>query len=262
MPVIRDQYGSLWCQYPSMYLSRRGIFTLAVLFCGCGLHASERCASQALHQRMIAEVDKKSSDFVLFWGEISSLPPQRRGPVLALTAPAVHFDYTVEKVLWGHPTDTVVHAVYVSEPPCGPPKLVIHAKVFVLCSERIGTGTYCLNPVPASEENVAKIRGWIQQAMLRQRKVSVSAEKAEARLIHKVKPNYSSIAKLARVQGDVVLQIVINAQGKVVQTQVISGPPLLMRDAIDAVLQWRYRPFFLDGSQVRAQTSVTVHFSL
>ena len=98
--------------------------------------------------------------------------------------------------------------------------------------------------------------------MHRQRTVSVSAEKAEARLIRKVKPNYSSLAKLAKVQGDVVLQILINAQGKVVQAQVISGPSLLMRDAIDAVLQWRYRPFFLDGGQVRAETSVSVHFSL
>jgi TonB family protein len=210
---------------------------------------------------MIAEVDKPSSDFVLFRGTISSLPHKRRGPVLALTTPAVYFDYTVEEVLWGHLTDTVVHALYVSEPPCGPPKLAFRAKAFVLCLDHSGPGTYCLNPVAASEENFRKIRSWIQQGMLRQRKVSVSAEQATARLIHRVKPDYSSIAKLAKVQGDVVLQILINPQGKVVQTQVMSGPPLLLRDAIDAVLQWRYKPFFLDGSPVRAETSVRVHFS-
>ena len=94
---------------------------------------------------MIAEVDKKSSDFVLFRGEISSLPPERRGPVSMLTAPVVYFDYTVEKVLWGHLADAVVHAIYVSGPPCGPPKLVIHAKVF--------EGVSCTLPVTSAKVN-------------------------------------------------------------------------------------------------------------
>jgi TonB family protein len=181
--------------------------------------------------------------------------------VLTVPRVDVYFDYRVEEVLWGHLTDTVVHALYVSDPPYGRPKLALRAKAFVLCMQATGAGTYCLNPVPASEENFRRIRDWIQQAVLRQRKVSVSAEKAEARLMHKVKPNWP-IAKLAKVQGDVVLQIVINAQGKVIQAQVISGPPLLMLDAIEAVLQWRYRPFFLDGSPVKAETSVTMHFKL
>jgi periplasmic protein TonB len=84
----------------------------------------------------------------------------------------------------------------------------------------------------------------------------------EGNLIRRVQPEYPTLAKQARIQGTVVLRAVINREGMIQDLQVISGHPLLVQAAINAVRQWRYRPYYLNDQAVEVETQVTVNFSL
>ncbi len=81
-------------------------------------------------------------------------------------------------------------------------------------------------------------------------------------LIRKVQPEYPALARSARIQGAVVLQAVISKQGMIENLRVLTGHPMLVPAAIDAVRQWRYRPYILNGEPVEVETQVTVNFSL
>ncbi len=84
----------------------------------------------------------------------------------------------------------------------------------------------------------------------------------EGNLVHRVQPEYPALAKMARVQGAVVLHAVISKQGTIEGLEVISGPPALVKAAVDAVRQWRYRPYYLNDEPVEVDTQVTVNFVL
>jgi protein TonB len=84
----------------------------------------------------------------------------------------------------------------------------------------------------------------------------------EGNLIRRVQPEYPALAKQARIQGTVVLRAVINREGTIQDLQVVSGHPLLVQAAINAVRQWRYRPFYLNDQPVEVETQVTVNFTL
>jgi len=77
-----------------------------------------------------------------------------------------------------------------------------------------------------------------------------------------VKPIYPREAVTLRLEGSVVLQAVIDEDGKVREVKPISGDPVLVRAAIDAVSQWRYRPYLLDGRPIRRETQITLSFKL
>jgi protein TonB len=84
----------------------------------------------------------------------------------------------------------------------------------------------------------------------------------EGNLIRRVQPEYPALAKQARIQGTVVLRAVIDREGIIQDLQVISGHPLLVQAALNAVRQWRYRPYYLNDQPVEVETQVTVNFSL
>jgi protein TonB len=84
----------------------------------------------------------------------------------------------------------------------------------------------------------------------------------EGYLIHKVAPVYPPLARAARIQGAVELQAVISRDGRIERLQILRGHPMLVRAALDAVQQWRYRPYILNGEAVEVETHVTVNFSL
>lgn len=242
----------------SVLWSMRAILAFTVLLCTQCLHASEPCPIQQMRTVLTADADRKDGDVIVFRGEVSSLPEKGHTRlVVRQVLPARYVYYAVDEVLWGSLENATMRTPYASSRPCGLPTVTLNEEVFALCWT---SRTACGSPVPATDENSKKIRDLVRRARLRQRKVSVRPEQAEARVLHKVKPTYSDIAKLARTQGDVVLQIVISARGRVIDARVLSGPPMLMYDAISAVQQWRYNPFFLNGTPARAETSVTFHF--
>jgi periplasmic protein TonB len=84
----------------------------------------------------------------------------------------------------------------------------------------------------------------------------------QASLIRQPMPVYPQIAKTAHISGTVVLHAIIGADGTVQDLQYISGPPLLMRAAMDAVRQWRYKPTLLNGEPTAVDTTVSVVFTL
>jgi protein TonB len=82
----------------------------------------------------------------------------------------------------------------------------------------------------------------------------------EGYLVHKVAPVYPPLARAARIQGAVELQAVIGKEGRIERLQVLHGHPMLVKAAVEAVQQWRYRPYILNGEPVEAH--ITVNFSL
>lgn len=81
-------------------------------------------------------------------------------------------------------------------------------------------------------------------------------------LIHRVEPRYPEIARAARLEGAVLIKALINSEGRIEQAQVISGSPLLSGAALDAIRQWRYRPYLLNDKPVEVETEITVNFYL
>jgi protein TonB len=93
-------------------------------------------------------------------------------------------------------------------------------------------------------------------------RVRVSQGVSQGLLIRKVQPVYPPLARQARIQGNVVLQAEISKDGTIENLRLISGHPMLAPSAIEAVKQWRYKPYFLNGEPVEVETQITVIFSL
>jgi periplasmic protein TonB len=93
-------------------------------------------------------------------------------------------------------------------------------------------------------------------------KLRVSSGVAHGMLIHRVSPEYPQVARVARVEGRVILQATIGKDGSVQNLRLVSGHPLLVQAAIDAVKQWLYKPYYLSGEPVEADTTIIVNFTL
>ena len=81
-------------------------------------------------------------------------------------------------------------------------------------------------------------------------------------LLYRVRPKYPKDARRTKIQGQVVLNTVITKDGSVQNIKLTCGDPLLVNAAMDAVRQWRYKPYQLNGEPVEAPTTITVNFSL
>jgi periplasmic protein TonB len=85
---------------------------------------------------------------------------------------------------------------------------------------------------------------------------------SEGDLVHKIQPVYPPIARRARIEGRVLLEAVISEEGRIEKLHVVSGQPMLVQAAIEAVSQWRYRPYLLNNEPVEVETQITVNFTL
>lgn len=113
--------------------------------------------------------------------------------------------------------------------------------------DSIGTGLRAIVPPPPPVPSAHPLR--VSRMM-------------EGNLIYRVQPQYPTLARQARVQGVVVLRAMISREGKIENLQIVSGHPLLVQSAMNAVLQWRYRPYYLNNEPVEVETQVTVNFTL
>ncbi len=93
-------------------------------------------------------------------------------------------------------------------------------------------------------------------------RIKVGGNVQSASLIRQVQPVYPPIAKTAHVSGTVILHAIIAKDGSIQELQYISGPALLMKAAMDAVHEWRYKPTMLNGEPVEVDTTVQVVFTL
>lgn len=98
--------------------------------------------------------------------------------------------------------------------------------------------------------------------MAQQQSHHVSSGVMVGYLIYRAVPHYPSIAIAIHLGGTVVLQATISKTGSIENLHVVSGPPLLHQAAIDAVQQWRYRPYLLNNQPVEVETTINVEFTL
>ncbi len=99
------------------------------------------------------------------------------------------------------------------------------------------------------------------KATVPNQKVTTSSGVAQGLLIHKVLPIYPALARQANIQGTVTVQASIAKDGHVKRVEVISGHPILAPAAVDAVKQWRYKPFYLNGEAIETDIQINLNFS-
>ncbi|HZP18508.1 MAG TPA: TonB family protein, partial [Terriglobales bacterium] len=90
----------------------------------------------------------------------------------------------------------------------------------------------------------------------------VSQGVSQGLLLKKVPPRYPPAALQMRKEGTVELQAAVGKDGSITSVQVLSGDPMLARSAVDAVRQWKYRPYLLNGEPVEIQTQITINFKV
>jgi len=121
-------------------------------------------------------------------------------------------------------------------------------------AEAAETNTKLSNSTPTSAKNESEA-----QPLQRTR---LSPDEAAGLLVEKVVPDYPSLARQAHVKGSVVLDANISKDGAVENLRAVSGHPLLIPAAIDAVKHWRYKPYVLNGQATPVNTQITVNFAL
>jgi len=99
-------------------------------------------------------------------------------------------------------------------------------------------------------------------APVQPQRVRISQGVTKGLLIRRVEPTYPTLARSARVQGEVVLSAIISITGEIENLQLVSGHPMLVPSALAAVKQWRYKPYLLNGQPTEVETTITVIFTL
>jgi periplasmic protein TonB len=100
------------------------------------------------------------------------------------------------------------------------------------------------------------------ETLMAKPQLKVPADTMQRRIVHEVAPEYPEAARLEGVQGTVVLDAIVSAEGAVTEVQVVSGPEALSLAAIDAVRWWRYEPYILNGQPAMVETTVSINFRL
>ncbi len=93
-------------------------------------------------------------------------------------------------------------------------------------------------------------------------KLRVSSGVADGLKIHDVTPPYPQMARIAHIQGDVLLQATISKTGVIENLRAVQGHPILIQAAMDAVKQWKYKPYILNGEPVEVETTIKVQFHM
>jgi len=121
-------------------------------------------------------------------------------------------------------------------------------------------------PNRAAVTPLSKPPSWFDALMKRKftapTRPRISSGVAVGLLMNKVPPQYPDGAKQARIQGQVVLRAEIDKDGNIEKLTTVSGDPLLAPAALEAVKQWKYKPYLLNGQPVNVETEVIVNFTL
>jgi protein TonB len=92
--------------------------------------------------------------------------------------------------------------------------------------------------------------------------IRVSQGVSEGLILKKVAPRYPAQALSMRLEGSVQMQATVSKDGSITNVKVLNGDALLARSAVEAVKQWKYKPYYLDGEPVEIQTQITINFKL
>ena len=121
------------------------------------------------------------------------------------------------------------------------------------------------SPLAVASPNDNAIGGLLSSASANVAKPSlatirVSQGVSQGMVIKRVQPKYPPHALAAHIQGAVQIEATVNKEGIVVNPKVLSGDSVLAAAALEAVRQWRYKPYYLDGEPVEIQTQITINF--
>ena len=120
------------------------------------------------------------------------------------------------------------------------------------------------SPLTGASADDSNLKGLISPASSNLPKplaiIKISQGVSQGLLIKRVQPIYPSVALKVHAEGAVQIEATINKEGNVINLKVLRGDGLLARAALDAVRQWRYKPYYLDGEPVEIQTQITVNF--
>ncbi|MFZ0798681.1 MAG: TonB family protein, partial [Terriglobales bacterium] len=121
------------------------------------------------------------------------------------------------------------------------------------------------SPLAVASANDSALNGLMSAAASTLPKPSLATTKisqgvSQGLLIKRVQPKYPQAALAMHAQGAVQIEATINKEGNVTNLKVLSGDPILAHAALEAVRQWRYKPYYLDGEPVEIQTQITVNF--
>ena len=119
---------------------------------------------------------------------------------------------------------------------------------------------YVLNGEPVEVDTQVSVPFSLPDARKPQR-IRVSEGVSQGLLLQKVDPVYPEAARAAHAHGPVVLKTVIGKDGTVEKVEAVSGDPALVPAAMDAVKQWKYRPYLLNDTPLFVETTVTVNFT-
>ena len=178
-----------------------------------------------------------------------SSPTTVHVPVSTVTPRAISIPSPTRKTQESTPAPPPVPATSMSGVVGGVPGGLVGGTPIGVLSELLGSTRTV--PVAAKTPDAAPVK-----------RIRVAARVVEANLIHDVTPQYPPEAGRARIEGTVVLLATIGADGSVKNVRVESGLPILAQAAIDAVKQWRYKPYMIDGEPVEVDSRITINFNL
>jgi periplasmic protein TonB len=170
-------------------------------------------------------------------------------PVSTLTPRAISIPNPTHQTQESTPTPPQVPVPSTSGVVGGVPGGLVGGAPIGVLSEVLGSTRSV--PVPARTPDAVPLK-----------RIRVAARVVEANLIHDVTPQYPPEAGRARIEGTVVLLATIGADGCVKDVRVESGLPILAQAAINAVRQWRYKPYMIDGEPVEVDSRITINFNL
>jgi periplasmic protein TonB len=172
--------------------------------------------------------------------------------------PAVHQHVTaatVSNVFHGHviaPRFIPLHAAQIDDSKLGPPAPNLPDIEF-----RSGRGSRAGVPYGLGDD-IAVVMPTHPAAV----KPLMVSKLGEGSLLRRVQPTYPALARQARIQGLVELQAIISKTGTIENVVVVRGHPMLAAAALEAVRQWRYRPYLLNHQPIEVETEITVNFVL
>ena len=141
-------------------------------------------------------------------------------------------------------------------------KLLLGAAGLAAVAGPIAFGLVNANPTRAESAAGEAAAQQSEQPSAAHASVHASKEEMTALVLKKIPPEYPEAAKKAHIQGHVVLRAIISKDGDVENLQIVSGHPQLAPAAIEAVKQWKYRPYLQQGNPVEVETEIDVNFTL
>jgi protein TonB len=182
-------------------------------------------------------------------------PPPHIQTVKTITSPAPINSAPTHSSVYFSPHPTITNKAIPLEESLGPtPNIEVPFATGDPAANFISSIGVSSKPVPPAPKPESKPKS--------ESPLHVSEGVALANLIYKVVPTYPKIAVATRIQGTVHFRAVIDTNGRISELQLLSGHPIFVAPAREAVLQWRYRPTLLNGTPVSVLTDIQVIFRL